>query len=131
MFNDFCRTSSQNGTRSRLWYPNVIKLLRMNCASNKIMRLLDVNLPTNPTKLDPGSNVKWTPWQLLEWACRYIILLKITALPHFLLLTQMPIYPMDNLEGLTFAQLSSVDNLEFSYLSCSILFVVVFCTFHS
>ena len=29
------------------------------------------------------------------------------------LLTQMPIYPMDNLEGLTFAQLSSVDNLEF------------------
>ena len=57
--------------------------------------------------------------------------LKIAALPHFPLLTQMPIYPMDNLEGLTFAQLSSVDNLEFSYLSCSILFVVVFCTFHS
>lgn len=37
------------------------------------MSLCAASLPKKPTRLDRGSSAKWTPWLLLQWACRSVV----------------------------------------------------------
>lgn len=67
------RTLLLNGRKSVSWFHKGTALFKLSCVNSRTMSLCAASLPKKPTRLDRGSSAKWTPWLLLQWACRSVV----------------------------------------------------------